>query len=142
VMAELESICAGYAAQRMNPEERAALRATVEAGVQAATAGSVADYALTNNAFHEAVYRGARNPYLEKLTRQARMRLQAYRTYTLRLPGRLRRSADEHFAICDAICEGEAESARSLMLVHVDIKGNDYTRFIAMMSGREERHGA
>ncbi len=141
VMAELEGICASYAAQRMDPEERAELRGIAEAGGQAATAGLVADYALTNNAFHEAVYRGAKNPYLEKLTRQARMRIQVYRTYTLRLPGRLRRSADEHFAICNAISEGEAESARSLMLVHVDIKRSDYTRFIAMMSARGKQHG-
>jgi DNA-binding GntR family transcriptional regulator len=41
VMAELESVCASDAAQRMDPEERAALRGIAEAGVQAAKAGAM-----------------------------------------------------------------------------------------------------
>jgi DNA-binding GntR family transcriptional regulator len=136
VMANLEGLCAGYAAERMDPAEQAELRARVEVCLGQRDPEA---YALANYAFHNTIYRGAKNGYLEALTRQTRQRVASYRNYTFRLPGRLRRSAAEHVAIADAICAGDAGRARELMVQHADIKRDDFAPFIAAIGRRGDR---
>ena len=133
VMAELEGLCARYAAQRMDADEHAALRKCAEACL---SDEAIQDYVTANLAFHNVIYRGAKNEYLESQTRQARQRVASYRNYTFRLPGRRKRSAEEHIAISDAICSGDATAAQMLMTQHTDIKRSDFAPFIAMVSNR------
>ena len=59
-----------------------------------------------------------------------------YRNYTLRLPGRLKRSAAEHFEITEAICAGNALEAQRLMTIHADVKRSDFAPFIALIDAR------
>ena len=136
VMAHLEGLCARYAAERMDSAEQAELRCRLDACLVPETAE---DYAVANAAFHTAIYRGAKNGYLEALTRQARHRVSSYRNYTFRLPGRLKRSAEEHVEIVDAICPGNAERANALMVKHTDIKRSDFAPFVATIAQRDRR---
>ncbi|MCC7417493.1 MAG: GntR family transcriptional regulator [Acidobacteria bacterium] len=136
VMANLEGLCARYAAERMDAAEQAELRRCAEACLEQDT---VEAYAVANFALHNVIYRGAKNAYLETLTRQARHRVGGYRNYTFRLPGRLRRSAEEHVEIVDAICAGDAERAHALMFKHADIKRSDFAPFVAAIGQRSRR---
>jgi DNA-binding GntR family transcriptional regulator len=136
VMANLEGLCARYAAERMDAAERAELRRRVDVCLVQETAE---DYAPANLAFHDVIYRGAKNAYLESLTRHARHRVATYRNYTFRLPGRLKRSAAEHVDIADAICTGDSERAQALMSKHADIKRSDFAPFVAMIEQRSNR---
>ena len=136
VMAQLEGICARYCAERMDAAEHDELRRCVEA---CPTSSLPEDYAVANAAFHNVLYRGAKNGYLYSLVRSARQRVASYRNYTFRLPGRIKRSAEEHVAIADAICAGDALSAQLLMAQHTDIRRDDFAPFIAMISQRGRR---
>jgi DNA-binding GntR family transcriptional regulator len=136
VMAHLEGLCARYGAERMDLAEQAELRRWSEACLASDTPD---EYAAANLAFHNVIYRGAKNGYLETLTRQARQRVASYRNYTFRLPGRLKRSAEEHIGIVDAICAGDAARAQALMIQHTDIKRSDFAPFIAMVSERSRQ---
>lgn len=138
VMSGLEGLCAYYAAQRLDVDQQAELRQCAEACLRAA-AVTAEDYIVTNLAFHNFVYQGAKNTYLERLTRQARQRVSAYRNFTLRLPGRLKRSAEEHLEITEAICTGDCFEAQRLMAAHADIKRGDFAPFIAMIEARQPR---
>jgi DNA-binding GntR family transcriptional regulator len=136
VMAHLEGLCARLSAERMDTAEQAELRRCVEA---CRAHDTPEEYAAANLAFHNVIYRGAKNDYLEMLTRQARQRVASYRNYTLRLPGRLKRSAEEHVGIAEAICTGDAARAQTLMAEHTDIKRSDFAPFIAMVGQRGRR---
>ncbi len=134
-MAGLEGLCAYYAAQRLETRGQDELRSLAKRCSTAAKK-SVEEYFLANAAFHDRIYRGTRNSYLERLTRQARQRVNAYRNYTLRLPGRLKRSVEEHLEITEAICVGDALKAQQLMSVHADVKRSDFAPFITMIDAR------
>ncbi|MGA0594075.1 GntR family transcriptional regulator [Enterovirga sp. CN4-39] len=141
VMSGLEGLCAYHAAQRLEFEEQVELRQSAEECAVAADT-SPEDYMVANLAFHNLVYRGTKNGSLERLTRQARQRVSAYRNYTLRLPGRLKRSAEEHFEIAAAICSGEADRAQRLMADHADIKRADFAQFISRLDTQPARAAA
>jgi DNA-binding GntR family transcriptional regulator len=136
VMAQLEGLCARYCAERMDTTEHDELRRLVDA---CSAQNSPDDYAITNAALHSIIYRSAKNEYLETLARQSRQRVASYRNYTFRLPGRIKRSTEEHIAIAEAICAGDAMRAQLLMTQHTDIKRDDFAPFIAMITRRERR---
>lgn len=63
ILAELEGICASFAARRMSAKERQLLREAMTACETAADKGDVAAYESANRAFHAAIYAGARNEW-------------------------------------------------------------------------------
>ena len=132
VMSGLEGLCAWWAAQRMAVADQAELRRLAEACVAASEQG-VEAYVAANRAFHGCLYGGTKNASLERLTQQVRQRVNAYRSYTFRLPGRLRQSAREHLEIAEAISAGNAELAQKLTTAHTDIKKSDFSRFLLML---------
>lgn len=132
VMSGLEGLCAYWAAQRMETSDQDELRQRVGECVHAAGQGAES-YLAANRAFHSCIYRGTRNNNLERLTEQVRQRVNAYRSYTFRLPGRLAQSAAEHAEIAEAIVSGDAERAQKLTIAHTDIKKSDFSRFLAML---------
>jgi DNA-binding GntR family transcriptional regulator len=136
VMSGIEGMCAFYAAQRMQVEEHAELRKLARACIVAAEV-TADDYVLANVAFHSCIYRGAKNSQLERLARQARQSSGAYRHSSLRLPGRLTRSAEEHLEIAEMICARDAVAARHLMATHTDIKKGEFADFIATIEANK-----
>jgi DNA-binding GntR family transcriptional regulator len=138
VMAGLEGLCAFYAAQRMDADEQTKLMRSAERCLEATAAG-VEAYVAANRDFHDLIYSGTKNDQLMRLTRQARQRVGSYRNYTFRLPGRLKRSAEEHFGIAEKICTGDALQAQQLLAQHVDIKRSDFAPFIALINEVDKR---
>ena len=136
VVAELEGLCARYCAERMDATEHQELWRRVEA---CRADDQPEDYARANGALHDFLYVSAKNAYLEGLVRQARSRVTSYRNYTFCLPGRIKRSTEEHREIAEAICTGNAARAQLLMTQHTDIKRSDFAPFTAMISRRGQR---
>lgn len=137
-MGHLETLCARYAALRMTAQERTDLLALAQKCV-AASGDSVTTYAALNFAFHDAIYRGAKNQYLEETTRNMRQRIGSYRNYSFDIPGRQRASSEEHLAIAQAIANGDEAAALQLMAQHTDIKRDDYVPM--MVNLRSARRG-
>lgn len=137
-MGDLESLCARYCALRMSFEERAELAALAEA-TQRAEDISIDDYLAANQSFHDAIYKGAKNRYLETAARQTRQRIGSYRNHTFGIPGRLKVSAAEHLAIAKAISEGEADLVQKLMQDHTNIKRDDFVPLLALVENRNRR---
>lgn len=133
VMAQLESLCARLAARRMNAEEKENLQECHEICGEAARIGEFNDYYHKNVTFHEAIYAGAHNGYLQEQTRRLRSLLAAYRRYQLSFKGRIAASYAEHGAIVKAILESDAEAASLYMHEHVNIQGDTFTDFLATL---------
>jgi DNA-binding GntR family transcriptional regulator len=133
VMAELESFCARLAARRMTETERrrlAAVHAHCGEFVEQAESYSYYD---ANREFHEVIYAGSHNTYLEETTRGMRNRLTPYRRFQLNHPGRILKSWNEHQAVVDAIMAGDAEAAATAMSHHVTIQGDVFTDLISAL---------
>lgn len=133
VMAELESFCAKLAARRMTAQEREHLAAVHVRCGELATQGHTNAYYDANRTFHEVIYAGSHNSYLEETTRAMRNRLSPYRRFQLNHPGRVMKSWKEHQAVVDAIANGDAETAAAAMSHHVTIQGDVFTDLLSTL---------
>lgn len=118
-MAELEATCARLSAQRMSARERQLLAEAHEDSAALLREGSAAAYAAHNIDFHTRLYDGARNEYLRDLVLAMRERLAPFRDAQFRLPGRVRKSWDEHDAIVRAILRADPEEAARATRAHM-----------------------
>jgi DNA-binding GntR family transcriptional regulator len=118
-MAELESLCAGHAAERMTSIERRGLEDIHERLRVLIQDGDPQRYHEVNEAFHGCVYSGAHNAYLAELTLMTRARVQPFRRAQFRLIGRLAKSHVEHDRVVQAILRGERTTAAQTMYQHI-----------------------
>ena len=118
-MAELEALCAGFAAERMTIVERRALEHTHENLRVLIQAGDPQRYHELNEAFHAAIYAGSHNDYLAETTLATRAREQPFRRAQFRTMGRLAKSHIEHDRIVEAILRGERANATTAMRTHI-----------------------
>ncbi|WP_210211146.1 GntR family transcriptional regulator [Borborobacter arsenicus] len=121
VMAEYEGLSARLSARRMTTAEIAEMRNwNEECRVRADKEDHDGFYAA-NNMFHEAIFHGSRNEFLQEESRKLRNRLNAYRRHITTQPRRMQKSVIEHGRIADAIVAGDEDTAHSLMRQHVDL---------------------
>src|SRR5690606_4997944 len=81
LLAELESLCARYACERMTVEEREALKQLHEETLSIVESNDEVGWQEANLAFHEMLYKGSRNPYLRQQILRMRTKTGAYRRH-------------------------------------------------------------
>lgn len=129
VMAELESLCAGHAAERMTAAERRALEGVHEKLRVLIQRSDPQRYHEVNEAFHAAIYAGAHNSYLADITLATRTRVQPFRRAQFRILGRLAKSHIEHDRVVQAILRGERVLAAQTMYVHIITVRDEYEQY-------------
>ena len=128
VMAYLEALCAGLAAEAMTSTEREALDALHLDMAGIVHSGDTARYAEANDVFHGRIYEGAHNAYLREITLSTRQRLQPFRRAQFAALGRLAKSHHEHGVIVEAILRGDRNAAEHAMRQHIEIVGDEVQR--------------
>lgn len=131
VMAELEALCAFYAAERMSGAERRALEGIHDSLRVLIQSGDPQRYHEINEAFHATIYAGAHNSYLAELTLTTRARVQPFRRAQFRVLGRLAKSHDEHDRVVQAIMRGERAQAGETMRAHILTVRDEYEHYTA-----------
>jgi DNA-binding GntR family transcriptional regulator len=129
VMAELESLCAGYAAERMSGAERGALEDVHEKLRVLIQSGDPQRYHEVNEAFHSTIYGGTHNSYLAELTLATRIRVQPFRRAQFRNLGRLAKSHAEHDRVVQAVLRGERTLAAQTMYAHIIKVRDEYEHY-------------
>jgi len=129
VMAELEALCAGFAAGRMTSPERRALEDEHEKLRVLIQSGDPQRYHEVNEAFHNCIYTGAHNTYLAEITVATRARVQPFRRAQFRNLGRLAKSHVEHDRVVEAILRGEQAIAGSAMYAHIVTVREEYEHY-------------
>lgn len=132
-MAELEAICARFAARRITTGEVAELRRIHDECRRLAKAGKHDAYYQCNADFHEAIYKATHNGFLAEQVTAIRNRLEPYRRIQLRRAGRLLESFDEHDQVVDALSRHDGADAYKVMYEHVAIQGDSFNDFIASL---------
>ncbi len=122
-MAELESICARLAAERMTVAERRTLEHGHRDAARLVHLGAEDDYEEFNTEFHTQLYLGAHSPHITELAMQTRDRLAPFRRAQFRLTGRLAKSWQEHDAIVTAVLQADGAAAASSAKAHVSVVG-------------------
>ncbi|SLN40208.1 GntR family transcriptional regulator [Ruegeria meonggei] len=130
-MAELEAACGRFASARMSDEGLERLARANERCRDAVDRDDSAGYYLENEAFHQEIYRGATNSFLEREALRLQNRLKPYRRVQLRFRGRMTQSLSEHEAIVDALKAGDAELAATTLRNHVTVQGEKFQQLMA-----------
>lgn len=138
VMSELEGICAKFAARRMTPNERTALRKLHEASEEAFNSGDMEKYYALSRKFHLMVIDGTHNQELIEMTNRLGIKLVPYRRFQLFYPGRSENNLRDHAAIMEAVVAGDFEQAGELFRRHTTVQGDVLAEYIAM-GDREAR---
>lgn len=133
VMANLEAVCARLAARRITPEEKEQLVKAHETCDSLSGTDQFDEYYQQNVLLHNLIYAASHNEYLEKQTRELRMRLSPHRRLQVRNPGRMETSSDEHGKLVEAILKGDADLAEQLTRDHVSIQGERFTDFLSTL---------
>jgi len=128
-MAELEAMCAGYAAERMSSAERSTLERVHERLRLLIRDGDPQRYHEVNEAFHGVIYAGAHNAYLAELTLSTRARVQPFRRAQFRNLGRLAKSHVEHDRVVQAILRGDRLLATQGMYAHIIKVRDEYKHY-------------
>lgn len=118
-IAELESSCARYAAQRMTPGEQQALSSCLAQCRQAAQDHDMERYDSANRQLHALIFGGAHNPFLQETTAALRHRVMPFRRGQFVQRERLAQSLAEHSRVVDAILARDAEAAGREMRHHL-----------------------
>jgi DNA-binding GntR family transcriptional regulator len=126
-MAELEALCARFAAQRATPFQLQRLNAAHEAcrGVT-----DPDEYYRLNEVFHQALYEASGNEFLVEQTLEMQRRARPYRRLQLRAPTRIGESFAEHREIVEAILSRDADLAGQKLREHVMLQGERFSSLV------------
>jgi DNA-binding GntR family transcriptional regulator len=130
LMGHLESLCASCCAQRMSAAERNNLDQMHSEMASIVSAGDRLAYIKANDAFHNAIYCGSHNAYLEDVTRTTRLRLQPFRRAQFSTLGRLAKSHAEHGQVVEAILRGASSEAEARMRAHITLVEDAWNEFV------------
>jgi len=117
---ELEALCAGLAAERMTIAEHERLLDVNETLLRALEKGDPQRYHEANETFHAAIYAGAHNTYVARLTAETRDRIAPFSRVQFRASGRLSRSQAEHERILTALIARDPARASAAMRGHIE----------------------
>ncbi len=129
VMAELEALCAGFAAERMSAAERLTMENIHDRLRILIQSGDPQRYHEVNEAFHASIYAGSHNSYLAEMTLATRVRVQPFRRAQFRILGRLAKSHIEHDRVVEAILRGDRAGASGAMHAHIITVRDEYEHY-------------
>ena len=133
-MADLEALCAKLAARRMEEVARVKLRQLSLDGLRSAEQNNIEAYVPINLEFHRIIYEATKNRFLEQSILDLRRRMAHYRGFSIRLPGRIMLSANEHIMITDAIVRSDSDEAYRLKRWHIEVLRPEASDFLIAIS--------
>lgn len=134
LLAEMESVCAKYAARRITDGEIPALLRALNACKLASENDDAEAYDAGNKEFHALIYAAAKNRYVVEQVKLLRRRTQAYRRHAFLQRGRMNISFVDHERITKAICAGDSVTAAAEMLAHISVGGQSFSEFVSQLS--------
>jgi len=126
----LECGAAQLAAERIGPEDLAALDAQVTAMEQASAAADVEAFVRVDLAFHAVVLAASGNPFVPVLMEPLSAVLAAARTETSAVPQIQAHAILEHRRVRAALGSGDGAAAREAMASHLRQTAEDLRRYV------------
>ena len=115
----LEGMAARLASSRITKETLEKLRSDLEAGMVERERNGYTGYVEADREFHEAITSACGNQHLFQLMTSLRNRIQILRHRSVILPGRARKSFQEHLDIIEALSCQDSNLAEERMRTHI-----------------------
>jgi DNA-binding GntR family transcriptional regulator len=115
----LEGMAARLATRHMTKTVLEKLRRRMEVEIRKGAGKEYLGYSDIDRQFHESVIAASGNHHLSQLMKSLRDRIQMLRYRSVILPGRARKSLQEHLQIIDALEAHDAELAEERMRAHI-----------------------
>jgi DNA-binding GntR family transcriptional regulator len=119
VRAALEGVCAGRAAKAVTAKERRELKAIGKEMTAAVKANDILRYNNTSQQVHTRVRELADQHTITGILERLRYQSVRYQFHVALLPGRPAEGLQEHLAIIDSVCSGDADLAEKVMREHL-----------------------
>jgi len=116
----VEGLCAGNAARRSGPATAAKLLKLTDAMDKAARSGNRHDYLQADEAFHRAIYEGAKSERAYHIIGDLNAQWHRMRQGMAAIESRMNTAVGEHRRIANAIEAGNAELAETAMHEHLE----------------------
>jgi DNA-binding GntR family transcriptional regulator len=121
----LEGMAARLASNRITKETLEKLRQRLEATAQKQEHNGYKGYLDADRDFHECVIAACGNHQLSQLMKSLQDRIQMLRSRSVMLPGRARKSFQEHMEIIDALSARDPDLAEEKIRTHIrNVKGD------------------
>jgi DNA-binding GntR family transcriptional regulator len=132
----LEGMAARLATCRLTKTNLEKLRRQMEVELEKTVGNDYTGYLDVDRRFHESVISASGNQHLSQLMKSLRDRIQMVRHRSVILPGRARKSFQEHLQIIDALAARDPDLAEERIRTHIRNVKSDLT--IAMADGPAE----
>ena len=131
----LDTLAAGLAAERISDEELEELqRLLVKVGA-AIEKNDMAKVVEADIEFHDVLYKASRNERLRNIINNLREQITVIRGVSMRYPGRLKDTQDEHRRLVECISARNVEKSQEMARIHLE---NAEKTLMAAMSERKD----
>lgn len=120
IRSRLEGLASAMATERISPEELKRLKETLELSEFYLEKGDTDKLKELDSDFHTIIYKAAGNRMMCKILCELHRNIRSYRRLSLTVPGRLRRSIEEHREILNAIENRDPKKADELTSIHIE----------------------
>lgn len=120
IRSALESLAAGLAARRIEPEELETLQNLLVEIEGYIAKKDIEKIVETDIKFHGLLYKVSRNERLVNIISNLKEQLARFRTLSMSYPGRLQETLEEHSEMVEAIANGDVSSARDAAEHHME----------------------
>lgn len=135
----LDVLAAGLAAERIEPEELEELNRLLLEITKASESGSMERIVKLDTAFHDVLYKASRNDRLRNIINNLREQITGIRGTSMRYPGRLADTIEEHRALVDSIAARDSEKAQAAARIHLE--NAEHTLLKAMAEEQQDQEG-
>ena len=135
----LDVLAAGLAAERIEPEELEELNRLLLEISEAARTGPMDKIVRLDTAFHDVLYKASRNDRLLNIINNLREQITGIRGTSMRYPGRLADTLEEHRALVDSIAARDSERAQAAARIHLE--NAEHTLLKAMAEEQQAKPG-
>jgi DNA-binding GntR family transcriptional regulator len=134
----LEGMAARLATSRITKASLEKLRRQMEVEIRKSAGHAYTGYLDVDRQFHESVISAGGNRHLCQLMKSLRDRIQMLRYRSVILPGRARKSFQEHLQIIDALAARDPDLAEERIRTHIRNVKNDLAIAMADSAGERE----
>ena len=136
----LDTLAAGLAAERISDEELEELqRLLVKVGA-AIEKNDMAKVVEADIEFHDVLYKASRNERLRNIINNLREQITVIRGVSMRYPGRLKDTQEEHRRLVESIAARDVEKSQEAARIHLENAERTLMAAMSERKGGEELH--
>ncbi len=139
IRTSLDVLAAGLAAERIEPEEIAELNRLLLEISNASKHNDMEAIVKLDTDFHDVLYKASRNERLRNIINNLREQITGIRGVSMRYPGRMADTIEEHRALVDSIASRDSEKAQAAARIHLE--NAEHTLLTAMAEETKKQHG-